>query len=184
MTDEEVKKMLNRTLYIFGLDAPARFYACYLWWKDGEQAAEEWMGRYLVSNWGPIDKHPNLAGWNTRRKAREEMERFFRKEQPNDGVRLEIPVMTTLKRAADYQLNYRIFEADARFHVAMQMLELAGFPARSEAFAELARKALEKISERDRTYYLAYRGAQAPFQKKKQELEGDRSEKMATEAKQ
>jgi hypothetical protein len=43
----------------------------------------------------------------------------------------------------------------------MQMLEIAGFPARSEAFDELERLALEKISERDRAAYLAYLGAQA-----------------------
>ncbi|MGH9753979.1 MAG: hypothetical protein ACREA2_14470 [Blastocatellia bacterium] len=45
-------------------------------------------------------------------------------------------------RESAYHLNYCAFEADARCAVMMQMLEIAGFPADSQEFAELECQAM------------------------------------------
>jgi hypothetical protein len=55
----------------------------------------------------------------------------------------------------------------------MQMLELAGFPAHSETFAELERQAIEKLKERERENYLAFLQSDAYFKRFKKEYHGD-----------
>jgi hypothetical protein len=64
----------------------------------------------------------------------------------------------------------------------MQRFELTGFPARSEEFAELERRVIEKIGERARAYYLAYLDAHARFERMKKQLESDGAEPTATGA--
>jgi len=173
MTDQEVEKMLDVTLYRLGLDARARFYAQYLWWTEGEQAADEWIRRYKGGS-ANFRRHSHIAYNDSPEKrmhdeAEAEMERFYRKEQA--------------PRENSYGINYRVFEADARWALAMMMLEVAGFPARSEQFAGLERQAVEKLRERDRYYYLAYLDAQAAFEAIKKQIKGDGAEPTATGAK-
>jgi hypothetical protein len=48
------------------------------------------------------------------------------------------------------------FESDARSQILFKMLEIAGFPSKSDAFARLARQAIEQIGERDRMGYMDY----------------------------
>jgi len=84
MTDQEVEKMLNVTFYRLGLDARARFYAQYLWWTEGEQSADEWIKRYNGNYDAPqsppgADGPTWLSPYREARKAREEMEKFYRK---------------------------------------------------------------------------------------------------------
>src|SRR5262249_41794301 len=75
-----------------------------------------------------------------------------------------VPGENPAPRENPYHINYRAFEADARWAVAMQILEIAVFPAQSERFAELERQAIERIGDRDRAYYLAYLDSQAAFE--------------------
>lgn len=111
MTPQEVEKMINVAFYRLGLDKEANFYACYLWWRDGEQAADDWIRRYKGDSFSYAPGRPRIAypgspEQRIHREAEEEMERFFAKEHPKEphhasGVWLEIQYLRKIARAAE-----------------------------------------------------------------------------------
>jgi hypothetical protein len=183
MTDQEVERMLSVTLYRLGLDARARFYAEYLWWEKGEQAADEWIKRYKGSYDAPQppgDDGPTWSGpYREARKAREEMEKFYRREPR------EIPVNLTRVEQTRW-FNKELFTYQARIALLMRMLEMAGFPAPSPQFDDIERVAIGMLKERDREVYLNYLQAQSAFERMRKAIgiaiEGDGAEPMATGA--
>lgn len=182
MTDQEVERMLSYTLYRLGLDARARFYAEYLWWSEGEQAADEWIKRYK----GGYDAPPPGADgptWSSpyreARKAREEMEKFYRREPR------EIPVNLT-RVEQNRWINKELFTYNARIQLLMKMLEAVGFPSPSPQFDDLERMAIGMLEERDREVYLTYLAGQSAFKRLSMqigmEIEGDGAKPTATGA--
>jgi hypothetical protein len=185
MTDQEVERMLSYTLYRLGLDASARFYAEYLWWSEGEQKADEWIKRYKGGYDAPqspfgADGPTWSEPYREARKAREEMEKFYRREPR------EIPVNLT-RIEQNRWVNKELFTYQARIALLMRMLEMAGFPAPSPQFDDLERVAIGMLEERERETYLAYLRTESEFKQLSMQIgmaiEGDGTEPTATGAK-
>jgi hypothetical protein len=63
-----------------------------------------------------------------------------------------------------------------------KMLELTGFPARSEAYQELERRAIAALRMRTQEDYLAFLQAEMRFDRFRRECQGDGAEPTVTEA--
>jgi hypothetical protein len=172
--------MLSSNFNRLGLDPKAIFYANYLWWSQGEGAADDWIKRYRsgrISPWLPR----SLEQTEVSREAEEEAERFYRKEQ----APREIPVNLT-RVEQNRWFNKELFTYQARIALLMRMLEMAGFPAPSPQFDDLERVAIGMLKERDREAYLNYLNAQSTFERMRKAIgiviEGDGAEPTATGA--
>jgi hypothetical protein len=179
MTDQEVEKMLNVTFYRLGLDPKAIFYANYLWWSEGEQKADEWIRRYKAENRFAPQPPPEAGSpmiWSgdymEAREARKEMERFYRREIKVEFTRVE----------KNYWINQALALADAHRALLTQMLQLAGFPAKSPEFTVLQGKALGEMQERERAHIMAYMDAERVRSEIAEKILGDGAEPTATGA--